>query len=140
MYYDEETKVYQDDKGIFIHRKRLDDTGKYVYAGDTPVCRFALDEQWSILVRCEIQENCFSIQLLKGKEIHHSARAETLDMLKKQFVEYSEYFYASKEYNERRKKMARLIPDHPRLYYLLLQVKRHTANFASEAKRKLKSR
>lgn len=70
----------------------------------------------------------------------HMRSPETLDMLKKQFVEYSEYFYASKEYNERRKKMARLIPDHPRLYYLLLQVKRHTANFASEAKRKLKSR
>ena len=102
MYYDEETKVYQDDKGIFIHRKRLDDTGKYVYAGDTPVCRFALDEQWAILVRCEIQENCFSIQLLKGQEVHHTAQAETRDTLNDFLIPWCVHAYYNQKVLEAR--------------------------------------
>ena len=55
---------------------------------------------------------------------------ETLKMLKNTFVQYSAYFYASKEYNERRKIIARLIPAHPRLYYSIVLCKRMIFRFS----------
>ncbi len=64
----------------------------------------------------------------------HMRSPETLEMLKNTFVKYSDCFYASGEYNERRKQMARLIPAHPRLYYMAVKVKRQIANRALNIK------
>ncbi len=70
----------------------------------------------------------------------HMNAPETLEMLKNTFVKYSEYFYASKEYNDRRKKTARLIPAHPRLYYAAVSMKRAAANFFTDFKKKIGKR
>ena len=70
----------------------------------------------------------------------HMHAPETLDMLKNTFVKYSDYFYASREYTERRKKMARLIPAHPRLYYGMVSIKRVTANSFADLKKRIGKR
>ena len=70
----------------------------------------------------------------------HMNSPEILETLKKNFVQYNAYFYASKEYNKRRKIIARLIPAHPRLYYTVVNMKRVADNTFTDFKKRIGKR
>lgn len=82
-----------------------------------------------------ISDTCLDYIILYYRTKMHSP--ETLKMLCQTFTKYSEYFFASSVYNERRKRMARLAPVHPRLYYSITIVKRHTAGIFTGLKKLL---
>ncbi len=74
-----------------------------------------------------ISDTCLDYIMLYYRT--HMRSPETLEMLKNTFVKYSEYFYASNEYHERRKRMARLVPNHTKLYFILVFYKRIIETF-----------
>ena len=81
MYYDIETKVYQDDKGIFIKRAAQDNTPKYDYDGEIPVCVFSIAKGWEIVIRCDFQNNAFFVQLCENSRVDQELHPATLDEL-----------------------------------------------------------
>lgn len=105
MFYDEQVKVYQDDKGIYINRDKKDPTEKYVYEpGGVSVCHIAIAEGWKLVIRCDVTANCFVVQIRQNGKIYHEARPETLDALNGFAIPWCFYTYYNYKNLEVRRK------------------------------------
>lgn len=104
MYYDIETKVYQDDKGIFIKRANRDTTSKYLYDGEIPVCWFAIAKDWEIAIRCDYSANAFLVQLRERGVVQQELHPATLDELNNYAIPWCFQHYYNQQSLQARKK------------------------------------
>lgn len=104
MFYDERVQVYQDDKGIFINRDPKDKTEKYVYEQGAAVCHIAIAKDWELLVRCDMTDNRYIVQLKQDGKVYHKAQPDTLDMLNGFTIPWCFYSYYNYKNLEAREK------------------------------------
>lgn len=104
MYYDIETKVYQDDKGIFIKRANQDTTSKYLYDGEIPVCWFAIAKDWEIVIRCDYASNAFLVELRENGTVQQELHPATLDELNNYALPWCFQHYYNQQSLRARKK------------------------------------
>ena len=103
MYYDIETKVYQDDKGIFIKRAERDKTQKYDRDGDIPVCSISIAKGWEIVIRCDYLHNAFLVQLCENGRAHQELHPATLDELNNYAIPWCfQHYYQQQSLQARR--------------------------------------
>lgn len=104
MYYDIETKVYQDDKGIFIKRSARDNTPKYLYEDEIPVCSFFIGKGWKIVISCDYLHNAFLVQLREESRVHQELHPATLDELNNYAIPWCFQHYYNQQSLKARKK------------------------------------
>ncbi|SDG64779.1 hypothetical protein SAMN05216584_108114 [Selenomonas sp. WCT3] len=104
MYYDIETKVYQDDKGIFIKRANGDSAPKYDSDGEIPVCAFSIAKGWEIIIRCDYLHNAFLVQLRENGRVHQELHPATLDELNNYALPWCfQHYYNQLSFQARKK-------------------------------------